>query len=189
MSESCIDFGQSLAGLLCDPIFYGFNAPKGNGHPVLLIPGFFAGDWLLTTMSLWLSRIGYRSYLSGIDWNVGCPSEKLERLDWRLSDSERECGARAVLIGDSLGGVLARAPAIVYPHRVRHVVTLGSPARIVWNAVRPRYRSAVRAFQTMWHCASVSSSAVRYRYMLVPVRRGGEFSLPARGRSEFALYA
>ncbi len=151
MGESCIDFAQHLSRLLCDPIFFRPDAARGEGAPVLLIPGFFAGDWSLATMARWLTRIGYRPYLSGIDWNVGCPNEKSERLGWRLAHLTDECGAPAVLVGHSLGGVLARALAGTWPERVRHVVTLGSPARMDWSVVRPRYRPALRAFQTMWH--------------------------------------
>lgn len=150
MAESCIDFAQNLSRLLCDPIFYGTNVPKGDGSPVLLIPGFSAGDWSLSTLARWLSRVGYRPHLSGIDWNVGCPDEKSERLGWRLAHITDECGMPAVVLGHSLGGVLARALAVKYPARVRHVVTLGSPSRINWNAVRARYRPAIRSLQALW---------------------------------------
>jgi len=150
MAESCIDFAHNLSCLLCDPIFYGTAVPRGDGSPVLLIPGFFAGDWSLATLARWLSRIGYRPYLSGIDWNVGCPDEKSERLGWRLAHITDECGKSAVVLGHSLGGVLARALAVKYPARVKHVVTLGSPARISWTAVRARYRPAIRGFQALW---------------------------------------
>jgi triacylglycerol lipase len=151
MSESCIDFAQSLSCLLCDPIFYGTDIVRGDNRPVLLIPGFFAGDWSLSTMARWLMRIGYRPYLSGIDWNVGCPDEKSGRLGWRLAHITDECGMPAVVLGHSLGGMLARALAVKYPARVSDVVTLGSPARLLWSAVRPRYRPAMRAFQSVWH--------------------------------------
>lgn len=151
MGEPCIDFAQQLSRLLCDPFFYGTQAARGDGAPILLIPGFFAGDWSLATMARWLTRIGYRPYLSGIDWNVGCPNKKSERLGWRLADLSEECGAAAVVVGHSLGGVLARAIAMRWPERVRQVVTLGSPTRMDWSVVRPRYRPAMRAFQTMWH--------------------------------------
>ncbi|HVB82003.1 MAG TPA: alpha/beta fold hydrolase [Candidatus Binataceae bacterium] len=150
MAESCIDLAQNLSGLLCDPIFYGADVARGDGSPVLLIPGFFAGDWSLSTLARWLSRIGYRPYLSGIDWNVGCPDEKSDRLGWRLAHVTDECGMPAVVLGHSLGGVLARALAVEYPARVRHVVTLGSPARLAWSAVRARYRPAIRGFQSLW---------------------------------------
>ncbi len=136
MAESCIDFAHNLSCLLCDPLYYGTAVPRGDRSPVLLIPGFFAGDWSLATLARWLSRIGYRPYLSGIDWNVGCPDEKSERLGWRLAHITDECGKPAVVLGHSLGAVLARALAVKYPARVKHVVTLGSPARISWTAVR-----------------------------------------------------
>lgn len=151
MGESCIDFAQSLSCLLCDPVFYGTDIVRGDNRPVLLIPGFFAGDWSLLTMARWLMRIGYRPYLSGIDWNVGCPDEKSGRLGWRLAHITDECGMPAVVLGHSLGGMLARALAVKYPARVSDVVTLGSPARLLWSAVRPRYRPAMRAFQSVWH--------------------------------------
>jgi len=150
MAESCIDIAQKLSALLCDPIFYGAGVPKGDGRPVLLIPGFFAGDWSLSVLSRWLSRVGYRPYLSGIDWNVGCPDEKSERLGWRIARITDECGMPAVVTGHSLGGVLARALAVEYPARVHHVVTLGSPSQISWSAVRARYRPAIRGFQALW---------------------------------------
>jgi triacylglycerol lipase len=151
MGESCIDFAQSLSCLLCDPVFYGTDIVRGDNRPVLLIPGFFAGDWSLLTMARWLMRIGYRPYLSGIDWNVGCPDEKSGRLGWRLAHITDECGMPAAVLGHSLGGMLARALAVKYPARVTNVVTLGSPARLEWEAVRPRYRPAIRAFQSVWH--------------------------------------
>jgi pimeloyl-ACP methyl ester carboxylesterase len=150
MAESCIDLAQNISRLLCDPYFYGTNVTRGDGSPIILIPGFFAGDWSLSTLARWLSRIGYRPYLSGIDWNVGCPDEKSDRLGWRLAHITDECGMPAVLIGHSLGGVLARALAIRCPARVRHVITLGSPARIAWSAVRARYRPAIHGFQALW---------------------------------------
>jgi pimeloyl-ACP methyl ester carboxylesterase len=150
MAESCIDFAHSLSWLFCDPVFYGSEVTRGDGSPVLLIPGFFAGDWSLATLARWLSRVGYRPYLSGIDWNVGCPDEKSERLGWRLAHITDECGMPAVVLGHSLGGVLARALAVKYPARVAHVITLGSPERIAWTSVRPRYRPAIRGFQALW---------------------------------------
>jgi pimeloyl-ACP methyl ester carboxylesterase len=151
MPETCIDFAHNLSRLLCDPVFYGTDVPPGDGTPVLLIPGYFTGDWSLSTLARWLSRVGYRSYLSGIDWNVGCPDEKSERLGWRLARITDECGMPAVALGHSLGGVLARALAVKYPARVRQVITLGSPTKISWASVRPRYRPAIRGFQALWH--------------------------------------
>src|SRR5258708_19866988 len=72
-ASAYLDFLQQFASLARDPIGYGVGIPRGDGRPVLLIPGFTAGDWSLGTLARWLGRIGYKPYLSGIDLNVGCP--------------------------------------------------------------------------------------------------------------------
>ena len=109
--------------------------PPGDGRPVLLIPGFTAGDWSLGTMARWLGRVGYRPYLSGIDLNVGCPRRKMELVGWRVEKIARESGQRVTIIGHSLGGVLGRALAAVNPAMVSEVVALGSPIRDGWTGV------------------------------------------------------
>src|SRR5512146_390092 len=109
MPESCIDFAHHLSCLLCDPVFYGSEVTRGDGSPVLLIPGFFAGDWSLSTLARWLSRVGYRPYLSGIDWNVGCPEEKWEGWGWRLANVAEFLGVPAVVLGQGRGVGVARA--------------------------------------------------------------------------------
>src|SRR3981081_1825329 len=52
--------------LIRDPIFYGRGVPRGEGRPVLLIPGFLAGDQTLLTMQAWLRRMDYKPQLPGI---------------------------------------------------------------------------------------------------------------------------
>lgn len=55
-----------LARLLVSGVYRGEGVPAGDGSPVLLIPGFLAGDVTLAVMHGWLRKIGYRSYRSGI---------------------------------------------------------------------------------------------------------------------------
>src|SRR5207302_455852 len=55
--------------LIRDPVFYGRGVAGGDGRPVLLIPGFLAGDQSLITMRDWLRRMDYRPELSGIRFN------------------------------------------------------------------------------------------------------------------------
>jgi pimeloyl-ACP methyl ester carboxylesterase len=143
--------------LLRDPGYYGQGVRRGTGEPVLLIPGFFAGDWMMAAMARWLARIGYRPYLSGIDWNVGCPDRKVELLGWRTQAIARESGVPLVLVGHSLGGMLARAIAVRFPERVRHLVMLGTPSRTEsWAAIRPEWRPALRAAQSLWSVLGAS---------------------------------
>lgn len=116
-----------LARLLLSPTWRGEDVPHGHGAPVMLVPGFLAGDLTLTVLHDWLRRIGYRCYRSGITWNVDCSEAAVRRLDRRLAEVADRSGAPVTLVGHSRGGLLARALAARSPGRVRRVVALGSP--------------------------------------------------------------
>jgi hypothetical protein len=81
-----------LARLLTDPVYWGHGVPHGDGAPVLLVPGFLAGDSYLVAMRDWLERIGYAPSLSGILMNVDCSDRALRRLDARLAEVHAEAG-------------------------------------------------------------------------------------------------
>ena len=153
-ASAYLDFLQQYASLARDPMGYGIGVPRGDGRPILLIPGFTAGDWSLGTLARWLSRIGYKSYLSGIDLNVGCPRRKVELVGWRVAKIADESGQRVTLIGHSLGGVLARAIASTTPAVVREVIALGSPIRSGWTGVHDQVRPALEAIQSFWQTFS-----------------------------------
>jgi triacylglycerol lipase len=139
---SSSDYLLQLSALLRDPVYHGRHVPKGQRQPVLLIPGFLAGDWTLTVMAGWLNRLGYRTYFSGIDWNVDCPNKTGERLRWRLEHIAEESSGALTVIGHSLGGLLARFLGANFPEHVRHVVALGSPLDLNSpNSVNPLVRS------------------------------------------------
>lgn len=121
------DYFLQLCALLRDPVYRGTQLPPGRGEPVLLIPGFFAGDWTMFVMAGWLNRLSYRAYFSGINWNVDCPNQTGERLRWRLDYITRETDSPIVVIGHSLGGMLARFLGANFPEKIRHVIALGSP--------------------------------------------------------------
>jgi triacylglycerol lipase len=148
--------GQSCA-LFCDPVYYGFGVPQGRGEPVLLIPGFFAGDCSIAPLGQWLARIGYRPYLSGIDWNIGCPGRRLEQLKRRVEMIVREEARPPVVIGHSLGGLLARLLAARFPALVGHVVGLGSPLSVERAALRAEFRFALRAGEALWDVLTKTS--------------------------------
>jgi triacylglycerol lipase len=115
------------AALLRDPVLRGAGLRDGRGRPVLLIPGFLAGDASLGPMAAWLKRAGYRATRAGMRVNVGCSGALLERLEERLERVVREQGKRAVLIGQSRGGALAKVLAARRPDLAGGIVTLGSP--------------------------------------------------------------
>ena len=118
---------RELSALLRDPVFRGRGVPRGDGRPVLLIPGFLAGDWTLRVMRAWLERVGYRAYLSGIFLNVQHSEKLVADLRRRVVDIQREREARVSLVGHSRGGLLAKVLAQRRPQSVEQVIALGSP--------------------------------------------------------------
>ena len=136
--------GLEAAGLLRDPILRGEGLRDGRGRPALLIPGFLAGDVSLALMGDWLRRAGYRPVRAGMRANVDCSAAVVGRLEDRLERVVEEQGQRAVVIGQSRGGSLARALTVRRPDLVCGLVTLGSP-QLEPLAVHPLVRLHVEA--------------------------------------------
>ena|SRR5437763_2816567 len=119
-----------------------FRAPAraGGRVPVLLIPGFMAGDASLGILHGWLRRRGHEVQRSRITMNVDCAGRALDRLDGLLGDA----GQPVVVIGQSRGGTLARALAARRPEAVAGVMSLGSPV-LDPLAVAPAVMRTVRS--------------------------------------------
>ncbi|GAA1528949.1 esterase/lipase family protein [Nocardioides humi] len=98
-------------------------------EPVLLIPGFLAGDWTLTAMAAELRGRGFRTYRSHIHANVGCTLGSALGLEARLEEIAERRDARVQIVGHSLGGMIARGLAARRPDLVAGIVTMGSPMR------------------------------------------------------------
>jgi len=122
--------------------------PQGEGRPVLLIPGFLAGDPSLTRMAAWLRTGGFRTYRSGIAFNVDCMEPAVARLEARAEHVAARTGRRLVVVGQSRGGTLGRVLAVRRPDLVDTLVTLGSPVRdqLAFSA---RTEVAVRTVSTL----------------------------------------
>jgi pimeloyl-ACP methyl ester carboxylesterase len=121
-------FGLSeLNALWRDPVFRGRGVPRGDGRAVLLVPGFLAGDWSLRLLHGWLQRIGYNSYLSGIQFNVLHSEHMLAGLRHRMAEIQKVDPARLTVIGHSRGGLLAKVLAQRRPDGVEQVIGLGAP--------------------------------------------------------------
>lgn len=121
------DYLCQLSSLLCSPVYHGQQVSRGNGQPILLIPGFLTGDWMMTVMAGWLNRLGYHTYFSGINWNVDCPNLTSELLRWRLDHITQETEHPITVIGHSLGGMLARVLHMNFPEQVGQAIAIGSP--------------------------------------------------------------
>lgn len=115
-----------LGRLLVDPLWWGVGVPRGDGAPVLLIPGFLAGDLSTAWLRHWLSVVGYRPHQAGISWNVGCSDHALDRLEAQLERIAAAADRPVTLVGHSRGGHFAKALATRRPGLVARVVTLGS---------------------------------------------------------------
>ena len=119
--------GLELAALVRDGVFRGRDVTDGRGQPVLLIPGFMAGDSSLSVMGRWLKGTGHHPGRAGIKANVGCAGASVEQLERRLEALVERQGRRAAIIGHSRGGMFAKVLAARRPDLVAGIVTLGSP--------------------------------------------------------------
>jgi triacylglycerol lipase len=106
---------------------YAGQAALRDADPVVLVPGFMAGDVSLAILSHALRDRGLRTYRSHIRANVGCTLEVAAQLEARLESIASRRGRRVQIVGHSLGGMLARGLAVRRPDLVSGIVTLGSP--------------------------------------------------------------
>src|ERR1700683_2807111 len=94
-------WGCELSRLLTDPVFAGRDITHGDGRPVVLVPGFLAGDQTLAGMAGWLHRIGYRPRVCGFIANITCSDRALDRVERRVETLARRHGRRVAVIGHS----------------------------------------------------------------------------------------
>ena len=102
-------------------------SPKGDDHPVLVLPGLLASDVSTKPLRSFLNNQGYVASGWGLGRNLGLREGLREDLIALLRDLNDKQGRKVSLIGWSLGGLYARQLAKVFPDRVRSVITLGSP--------------------------------------------------------------
>ena len=113
------------ASLLLSPLL--MRAPRGDGHPVLTLPGFLASDLSMAPMRRYLQELGYDSHAWRMGRNVGGITRMRSALRDRLAEIHGSSGRKVSIVGWSLGGVYARDLALQAPEMVRYVITLGSP--------------------------------------------------------------
>jgi triacylglycerol lipase len=106
---------------------YASPTPVRSTEPVVLVPGFMAGDSSLLLMSRHLRKLGYRTYRSTMHANVGCTREASCHLERRIEAIAIRRERKVTVVGHSLGGLLARGIASRRPDLVEGIVTLGSP--------------------------------------------------------------
>jgi pimeloyl-ACP methyl ester carboxylesterase len=106
------------------------HAPSGDGHPVLLIPGFMGSEGSLIGLELFLRNRGYAVRTWGLGRNVGFRPGHASALEQKIRFMHHESGRKVSLVGWSLGGVFALYGAHQASECVRNVITLGSPVSV-----------------------------------------------------------
>jgi len=128
--------------LLVDPVAYGVGVPRGDGRPVLVMPGFLAGDDSLLLLRRWLRLVGYRPQTAGFHFNVDCSDRAVDRVERVAESLVATTGRRIGVIGHSRGGHFTRALAARRPDLVSHAISMGSDLQGLFGISTPT-RSAV----------------------------------------------
>jgi pimeloyl-ACP methyl ester carboxylesterase len=105
-------------------------APRGEPHPVLVLPGLLASDLSTRALRAWLARLGYPVVGWTLGRNRGPTQEVVSELPLLIDRLAREHGTSVSIVGWSLGGIYARRLARRAPRQVRQVISLGSPFAI-----------------------------------------------------------
>ncbi|HJR40229.1 MAG TPA: alpha/beta hydrolase [Nocardioidaceae bacterium] len=140
-SSAVVEAGRLVRRTACDRVHrrdtpYAGSRPTRSLDPVVLVPGFMAGDTTLLLMSRHLRRLGYRTYRSTMHANVGCTQEASYALERRVEAITIRRERKVTIIGHSLGGLLARGIAARRPDLVDGIITMGSPM-LAPGAVHP----------------------------------------------------
>jgi pimeloyl-ACP methyl ester carboxylesterase len=101
--------------------------PKGDGHGIMVIPGFLGDDRLNRSLVRFLVHLGYNASGWGMGVNFGPDHFVIDELIERMSRHAEQADGTITLIGHSLGGLYARELARMQPDKVRQVISLGSP--------------------------------------------------------------
>jgi triacylglycerol lipase len=138
--QAAVASGEPRVGPLRGELRYGaelvtlvgsreFRSPgRRSGHPpVLLVPGFMAGDRSLQILAGWLRRRGASVAPAGILLNADCAERAVTGIEARVRILAERAGGPVVVVGQSRGGALARVAAVRNPGTVSAVVMLGSP--------------------------------------------------------------
>ena len=141
--------------------------PRGDGHPVLLVPGFTAGDATMVGLKLFLKSRGYHVETWGLGQNTGFKLKYSQALEQKVRFLHHKHRRKVSIVGWSLGGVYGFYAAHSAPECVRSVVSLGSPMRFTpenFNTrlfVRAVYRYFAHPMGPVAHLAHVRAKVLK----------------------------
>ena len=145
--------GAEAARLMASGVWRGAGVPDGDGQPVLLVPGFLAGDGSLAVLAQWLKRNGYKPHGSRITTNIACSQQTVRRLERRVIELSDRYERPVAVIGHSRGGMIGRVLAVRHPECVTNVVALGSPLVASMDDLHPLLRLQIRGLQRVQRAA------------------------------------
>lgn len=150
------------------------DAPRGDGHPVLLLPGFMGSELSLWVLERYLRQRGYAAETWGLGRNLGFQTKHANALEQKIRYLHHQTGRKISLVGWSLGGVFALYGAQQAQECVRSVITLGSPISIDPEGsaspplVKAMYRLIAHPMGPEVHSLHPQARRLRERQTLVP---------------------
>ena len=103
------------------------SLPRGDGHGVLVLPGFMASDYSTAPLRSLLSDLGYDAAGWNLGRNVRIDNARIEAMMDCVEELHERTAGKVSIVGWSLGGVFARELAKMAPEKVRGVISRGSP--------------------------------------------------------------
>ena len=155
------------------------QAPRGDGHPVLLLPGFMGSESSLIALELFLRSRGYDVQAWGLGRNVGFQPGHASAIEQKIRYVHHQTGRKLSLVGWSLGGVFALYGAYQASECVRNVITLGSPVTVdaSGTAVPPLLKALYRLI-----AHPMGSAAHSMQPRAKTLREGKQLPLPVSCR-------
>lgn len=101
--------------------------PRGDGHAVMVLPGFMGDDPYNQSLISFFNELGYVATGWEMGRNLGPRSITPEDMKHKISRLATSGSGQVSLVGHSLGGIYAREIARLAPDIIRQVITLGSP--------------------------------------------------------------
>lgn len=143
--------------------------PLGDRAPVVILPGFGASDRSTAVMRAFLQSRGHRTEGWGLGRNTGNVAALVQQIEKRVEQVVAREGRKVRIVGQSLGGIIARELARRRPDLVERIVTMGTP--VIGG---PKYTAMASLYQGMYNTdldamESMIAAVNRERRIAVPV--------------------